>query len=110
MQRLPGVHVSDLAALYVLIVERFLRGESLPNGKQGYYFALSHDVLLAEFGDHLAKALQARGLVTDSEPGHYSDVEAVVESMGVPLPFAQLLWASGYVFIALLVLVQAKSN
>ena len=95
MQKVAGVHISDLTALYSLIVERILRGESIPSGRDGYYFALAHDLFLGEVGDHLAKALWDRGLTTDSKTHEYSDYTAAAESLGIPVPFVQLLWDSG---------------
>ena len=100
MQKVSGVHISDLTALYGLIVEYILRGETLPSGREGYYFALAHDILLGEVGDHLARSLWDRGLTSDLTTLKYSDEKAAAESMGVPVQFVQMLWDSGYVFIA----------
>jgi hypothetical protein len=97
VQKVSGVHISDLTALYGLIVERFLRGESLPSGREGYYFALAHDIFLGEFGDYLAGELRDTGMTSDSEARPYSDEQAAAESLGVPVQFVQMLWDSGYV-------------
>ncbi|KAJ5167023.1 uncharacterized protein N7482_005804 [Penicillium canariense] len=98
--RVSGVHISDLTALYGLIVEHILRGETVPSGREGYYFALAHDMFLGEVGDHLARALCDRGLISDSKTHNYSDPEAAAESLGVPAPFVQMLWDSGPDIIA----------
>ena len=91
------MHVSDLAALYRLIAERALQGESIRSGKEGYYFAMAHDLFLGELGDHLAKVLRDRGLTTDSTTRNYPDANAAAESLGIPLPVMEVLWESGYV-------------
>jgi hypothetical protein len=97
MQKVSGVHISDLTGLYGLIVERVLRRESLRSGREGYYFALAHDIFLGEVGDHLASELRDRGVTTNSETRRYSDEQAAAASMGVPVQFVQMLWDSEYV-------------
>lgn len=89
------MHISDLTALYGRIIEKILQSESLPSGKEGYYFALAHDILLGETLDHLAVALKARGLVADSKTQIYASDEAAAKSLGVPAQFVQPLWNSG---------------
>ncbi|KAI9832678.1 MAG: hypothetical protein M1819_004263 [Sarea resinae] len=92
-----GVHISDLTALYGLLVEKILQKETPPSGVDGYYFALAHDYIQPEFLEHLAVALQARGLVTDPTPQLWPSDEFAAESLGIPLQFVQLMWNSGYV-------------
>lgn len=67
MQKVSDVHISDLTAIYGRMVEKILRKETLPNGTEGYYFALAHDLFWWEVLDQLAVALNARGLVTESK-------------------------------------------
>lgn len=64
---MSDVHISDLTAIYGRMVEKILRKETLPNGTEGYYFALAHDLFWWEVLDQLAVALNARGLVTESK-------------------------------------------
>ena len=45
--------------------------------------------------DHLAVALKARNLVTDSETRIWPDYEAAAEGLGVPVQFVKPLWNSG---------------
>ncbi|KAH8691553.1 hypothetical protein BGW36DRAFT_305676 [Talaromyces proteolyticus] len=98
--KVAGVHISDLTALYGLIVEQFLRGESIPSGREGYYFALAHDIFLGEVGDHLASELRDRGVTTNSEARTYSDEQAAATSLGVPVQFVQMLWDAGANIVA----------
>jgi len=94
---MSGVHISDLTALYSLILQNVVQGNAttIPNGKKGYYFSLAHDLYLWEVLDHLALALKARGLVTDAKTEIYPDDEAAAKSLGVPVWFK--IWVGGYV-------------
>ena len=96
---MSGVHISDLTGLYGLIIEKIVRKEALPSGKEGYYFALAHDLFGWEVLDRLAVALHARGLVVDSKTRIWPSDEAAAESLRVPLQFLQTLWNSGYVLL-----------
>lgn len=98
-QKVSGVHIADLTALYGRIVEKIIRNETLPSGKQGYYFALAHDLQWWEILDHLALALKARGLVADTNLRVWPNDEVAAKLLGVPTPFVQALWNSGYVVV-----------
>lgn len=100
-QKVSGVHISDLTALYGRIIDKIHRKETIQSGTEGYYFALAHDLFWWETLDHLAAALNARGLVTDSKTRLWPSDEAAAEALGVPVPFVQLLWNSGYVVVVL---------
>jgi hypothetical protein len=89
------VHISDLTALYGLLVDKILRKEMPPSGEEGYYFAQAHDIFFGEFLDQLAVALHARGLVTDSKTEIFANDEIAAEALGVPVQFVQVLWNSG---------------
>ncbi|KAK9358198.1 hypothetical protein V1504DRAFT_487750 [Lipomyces starkeyi] len=93
--KVPGVHISDLTALYWRIIEKILQKEALPSGTEGYYFALAHDLIWWEVLDQLAVALNARSPVTDSKTQIWPSDEAAAESLGVPVQFVQPLWNSG---------------
>lgn len=95
LQKVSGVHISDLTALYGRIIENILQGEQLPSGREGYYFALAHYLYIGEFLDHLAVELKARGLITDSKTRIYPNDEAAARTLGVPVPFVRPLWNSG---------------
>ena len=95
MKSISGVHITDLTALYRLIVEKILLKETLPSGTEGYYFALAHNVQWWESLDRLAIALHARGLIDDAETSTWPNYEAAAEALGIPLQFVQLLWSTG---------------
>ncbi|KAL3480460.1 hypothetical protein BJX99DRAFT_254451 [Aspergillus californicus] len=93
--KVSAVHISDLTALYRRIIEKVLLGETLPCDKEGYYFALAHDLFLGEMLEHLTQALESRGLVTDRETRVYPNDQVAAELLGVPEQFVQPLWNSG---------------
>ncbi|RDW59919.1 hypothetical protein BP6252_13006 [Coleophoma cylindrospora] len=90
-----GVHISDMTALYTTIIEKVIQKETPPSGTEGYYFALAHDISWWELLDHLAKALHARGLVTESKTQVWPSDEAAAEALGIPVQYVQILWNSG---------------
>ena len=92
---MSGVHISDFTALYGRIIEKILQKEALPSGTEGYYFALAHESFQWEVLDHLAVALNARGLVTDSKTQLWPSDEAAAEAFGVPVQFVKPIWNSG---------------
>ena len=94
MQKVSGVHVSDLTTLYGLILEKILRNESLPSGTEGYYFALAHKIVWWDLLDQLAVALKARGLISDTTIETWASDKAVAEALGMPEPWVPLLWNS----------------
>lgn len=95
MQKVSSVHISDLTALYGLIIEKILHKEAIPDGTEGYYFAVAHDLHWWEISDKLAVALNARGLVTDTKTQLWPSDEVAAKSLGVPEQFVQPLWNSG---------------
>jgi len=84
-----------MTALYGKIVEKILQKEAIPNGEEGYYFALAHSLKMGTVAEHLAVALKARGITPNSTVGIWESDEAVAEAMGVPVQFVQILWNSG---------------
>ena len=72
-----------------------MSGQDIPSGKEGYYFALGHETYWHETLDHLAAALKARDLVTDSSVDVWESDDAAAEVLGVPVQFVQALWNSG---------------
>ncbi|CAI6092743.1 unnamed protein product [Clonostachys chloroleuca] len=64
-QNPPAIHVADLADLYVVLVEKILQGQSIPNGENGYYFGFAHRLPWWKTMERIAAGLHARGLVAD---------------------------------------------
>lgn len=80
----PTLHMSDLAELYVLLVEKILQGESVPNGESGYYFAMAHRAPWGKVMDGLAKSLYTRGLITDPKVKIWPSDDVASEELGFP--------------------------
>ncbi|KAF4493402.1 hypothetical protein FAGAP_10475 [Fusarium agapanthi] len=97
---LPAVHISDLTALYCRIIHAALNKEEIPSGKEGYYFAVAHDLDMWEFQDHLAAAMKARSLVTRDKPEVYPSDEFAAEEIDVPVEYLSILYKSGGHFTA----------
>ncbi|KAG5799658.1 hypothetical protein H9Q69_001288 [Fusarium xylarioides] len=92
---LQAVHISDLTALYCRIIQAALNNEKIPSGKEGYYFAVAHDLNMWEFQDHLAAAMKARGLVANDKPDVYPSDEFAAKAIDVPVEFLSVLYKSG---------------
>ncbi|KAF5537738.1 nad dependent epimerase dehydratase family [Fusarium mexicanum] len=97
---LQAVHISDLTALYRRIIHAALNREEIPSGKEGYYFAVAHDLDMWQFQDHLAAAMKARGLVKSDKPEVYPSDEFAAEAIDVPVEFLSILYKSGGHFTA----------
>ncbi|EXK46094.1 hypothetical protein FOMG_04310 [Fusarium oxysporum f. sp. melonis 26406] len=95
-----SIHISDLTALYYRIIHAALKNEDIPSGKEGYYFAVAHEMDMWEFQDHLAAAMKARGLVSSDKPEVYSSDEFAAEAIDVPVEFLSALYKSGGNFTA----------
>lgn len=62
------VHVADLALLYEIIVDKVVRGEELPYGKKGIYFAGTGRSTWLEMAKAIGKAGVSLGLLDSAEP------------------------------------------
>lgn len=89
------MHISDLTALYLQIIQSISRGQVIPSGAEGYYFALAHKIVWKQALSHLAVALNARGLVSSPETRIWPSDEAAAEALVVPVQFVQPLWNAG---------------
>ncbi|CAG9982851.1 unnamed protein product [Clonostachys byssicola] len=82
--RTMGTHITDLTAYYLRLIEKILEGADLPSGKQGYYFPIAHRFSWWDVLDKIAKALQARNLVKDSELREWPSYDAAAEGLSLP--------------------------
>ena len=94
-QRIPAVHVSDLTTLYLHILQKIFAKEDIPNGENGYYFAVAHEIGWWEILDQLTVALHARGLVTDKELRIWPNDDMVAEALGFPVSYVRIVFDSG---------------
>ncbi|KAI0879412.1 hypothetical protein GGS24DRAFT_439370 [Hypoxylon argillaceum] len=86
-----AVHISDLAEYYVLILQKVLKGEKLPSGEEGYYFAVAHEVGWWELTQGLAEALYTRGLVTDPTAKFWPSDDMAAEALELPRQYVRIM-------------------
>jgi hypothetical protein len=89
--------VSDLSALYILLVENIVQGVTKPSGDKGYYFGVSHTIDWWETVQCIAEALHARGLVTEPKVQIWPSDEMAAEYLGFPPAFVRMIGTSGSV-------------
>ncbi|KAL6850631.1 hypothetical protein ACO1O0_007755 [Amphichorda felina] len=80
----PAAHISDLAELYALLVEKILLKEPIPSGEKGYYFAMSHQTSWWTITKRLAEAMYARGLVDSPEVKTWPSYDEAADALGFP--------------------------
>ncbi|KAI1459922.1 NAD(P)-binding protein [Annulohypoxylon moriforme] len=90
----PALHISDLTALYALIVEKILQKEPVPNGENGYYFAATHKAPWWEIMQRLADGLYARGLVTEPKVQVWPSYNVAAEQLGFPRQYVRAIGTS----------------
>jgi hypothetical protein len=92
-----GTHISDLTAYYLRLIEKILEGADLPSGKQGYYFPIAHRFSWWDVLDRIAKALEARGLVKDSEVREWPSYDVAAEGLSLPAAVIPKLYVAEYI-------------
>ncbi|KAH8690119.1 hypothetical protein BGW36DRAFT_433072 [Talaromyces proteolyticus] len=87
----PAVHISDLAELYVILVEKILQEEDIPMTETGYYFAMAHRAPWWQIMDGIANALYARGLVPEPKVHIWPSDEMAAEYLGFPAAYIRAM-------------------
>ena len=87
----PAVHISDLTALYALLVSKIVAGNVLPHNQRGYFFAFVHRARWHETMHRLAQALRQRGLIDTPEVGVWPSYEEAAEHLGWPPQHARAM-------------------
>lgn len=87
LQSPPAAQVSDVVALYVLLVEKILAGQEIPSGDTGYYFAIAHRCSWWDIMTGIAQSLHRRGLVQEPLVKTWPSYEMAAESLGWPLQY-----------------------
>ncbi|KIX01887.1 uncharacterized protein Z518_07826 [Rhinocladiella mackenziei CBS 650.93] len=90
----PAVHISDLTALYALLVDKILQNEPIPSGKEGYYFATAHRASWWDVLQGLANGLYARGLVGEPELRIWPSDRTAAERLEFPVPYVRAMCTS----------------
>ena len=94
LQTPPALHISDLTALYALLVEKILQKEPIPSGEKGYYFAMAHKISWWTVMSYLAKGLHQRGLVTEPEAQTWPSYDMAADNLGWPRQFVRAMGTS----------------
>ena len=89
LQHPPAVHISDLVALYGLIMENILQKVPIPTDDKGYYFAIVHRIPLWDVVQRIADALYARGLVAEPKVEVWPSDDMAAEYLGYPRQFVR---------------------
>ncbi|KAJ4364960.1 hypothetical protein N0V83_008576 [Neocucurbitaria cava] len=90
----PAAHISDLTALYALLVEKIIQQEPFPSGKNGYYFAMAHRAPWWDVMDGIAKSLHARGLVDEDRVQVWQSDKMAAEYLGFPELYVRAMGTS----------------
>lgn len=94
MKKPPAAHISDLVALYALLLEKCLLKEPIPTGEHGYYFAMAHRAPWWEVMHRLSKGLYARGLVSESDVHTWPSDEMAAEYLQLPAVYIRPMGTS----------------
>ncbi|PYH32490.1 NAD-dependent epimerase/dehydratase family protein [Aspergillus neoniger CBS 115656] len=70
------VHIEDLAALHLVLLQHILRGIEIPSGRKGIYFCETGEHSRLEFSEYLAKAGHKLGVSPSSEVAKITIQEA----------------------------------
>ncbi|RAK85132.1 NAD dependent epimerase/dehydratase family protein [Aspergillus costaricaensis CBS 115574] len=70
------VHIEDLAALHLVLLQHIFRGIKIPSGRKGIYFCETGEHSHLEFSEYLAKAGHKLGVFPSSEVAKITIQEA----------------------------------
>ena len=85
------MHVSDLAKLYVLLIEKALQGVSIPTGKNGHYFAVGHQAESWKLMRALNDEMYKRKLVDKPEPKIWLSYGTAAKELGFPAMYIKAI-------------------
>jgi len=76
------VHIEDLTDLYVLLVEKLLKGELKGMGNYSYYFAESGEFAWGDVARNIGEILHKKGVAATAQVEELLDDEAVKKGFG----------------------------
>jgi len=88
------VHIEDLVRLYELVLHKVISGESIPEGKKGFYFSATGEQSWWELVDIIAKAGYSVGVSKQEKPKEVSLEEGAKRLAGGDVQLAELAFAS----------------
>lgn len=77
-------HVTDLSALYLLLIEKILQRETIPSDEAGIYFGAAFKTSQWKILSAISKSLHSRGLVKQLEPQVWSSYDTAADELGWP--------------------------
>lgn len=85
-QSWPVSHISDTTELHISILRAILKGQNVPNGKQGYYLASSGNVVWNDLYKAMVKRLYERGVIESDEvrPAGEAEPQKMAEGLKSP--------------------------
>jgi dTDP-4-dehydrorhamnose reductase len=95
----PATHISDLATLYALLVEKIIQKEPIPSGEGGYYFAMAHRGSWWDIMQRIAESLHARGLVARPSAVPWPSYDLAAQRLGFPAPYVRAMATSRCVHV-----------
>ena len=88
------VNILDLVDLFTLMLERICRGDELPHGKEGFYFAESGEVSHLNMVQSMARKMKAQEVLEKDDVKNASVEEAAGYLTKGHLLFAEFAWGS----------------
>jgi len=79
-----NVHVSDVADLFILLLEKLLKGELKDPESQGYYFAENGEHSWGAIHEEIGKILHKKGIAQDASVNEINSDEEIVKAYGFP--------------------------
>lgn len=89
-----AAHVTDVAALYILLIEKILEREPIPSDEVGFYFGNAFKTSWWNIMSGISQALHARGLVKNSEPQVWTSYETAADELDWPRAYIRGMGAS----------------
>lgn len=77
-------------------MEKILQAEAIPNGENGYYFAVAHKLYCWDLMQRFAEQLHALGLVEEPKTQTWPSDEMAAVSLGVPPMIARIMGTHWY--------------
>ncbi len=90
------VHISDVATMYEILVNKILAKEVIPSGEAGYYFIEAGEVQWQDISTSLARAGHEAGLFVTDEVRSVTPTE-FADLLGIPFingHMAEVIWGS----------------
>ncbi|KAK1959762.1 hypothetical protein LY78DRAFT_725018, partial [Colletotrichum sublineola] len=98
--RLGHVHVTDLALLYEIVLQKVLSGEEIPFGRRGIYFSNTGSHNWRDIAEYVGKAGVALDALKSAEPRSVTLEEAASKWLNATPQVAEMNYAANKSFIS----------